>query len=70
MKAEEKERQMFFNLQSAMADADHWCRAAYWSLDEATALSFGRAPEIVKWDTVKRIRKYPRLRTITNGCET
>jgi hypothetical protein len=52
-KAEKEDRERFFNLPSAMADADHWSKAAYWSLDEATALSFGRAPDIVKWDTVK-----------------
>jgi hypothetical protein len=71
VKAEQRERQMFYNLPSARVDADHWSKAAYWTLDEATALSFGRAPEIVKWEVVKAYtrvspfaQKYERLRDL------
>jgi hypothetical protein len=42
--AEKRERDRFFNQPSAMADVNHWSKAAYWTLDEATALSLGRAP--------------------------
>lgn len=52
-KADQEECGRFFNQPFAMADFNHWSKAAYWSLDEATALSFGKAPELVKWDLVK-----------------
>jgi hypothetical protein len=70
-KAEKQESERFFNLQSATMDTRHWSKAAYWSLDEATALSFGRAPEVVKWDNVKAhtrmspfARQYGQLRDL------
>jgi hypothetical protein len=39
--------------EKARADFDHWSRMARWTLEEATALSFGKAPEFVNWDKVK-----------------
>ena len=50
-----EERERFFNLPHAKADYDHWSKAAHWTLDEAIALSFGRAPEIVRWDKLANI---------------
>ena len=35
------------------ADFDHWSKMARWTLEEATALSFGKAPEFVNWDKLK-----------------
>jgi hypothetical protein len=35
----------FFNQPDAVADYDHWSKTAHWTLDEAIALSFGKAPE-------------------------
>ena len=35
------------------ADFDHWSKMAGWTLEEATTLSFGKAPEFVNWDKVK-----------------
>jgi hypothetical protein len=52
---EREERERFFNLPQAKADYDHWSKAAHWTLDEAIALSFGRAPEIVRWDKLANI---------------
>jgi len=52
-KIEREERQRFFNQPLAQADFDHWSKAAHWTLDEAVALSFGKAPERVNWETVK-----------------
>ncbi|MEO1281973.1 MAG: hypothetical protein AAFV69_09585 [Pseudomonadota bacterium] len=52
MIAAAKESQQFFNLPSANADFHHYCKCAYWTLDEAIALSFGRAPEIVNWKSI------------------
>jgi len=37
----------------ARADFNHWSKMARWTLEEATALSFGKAPEFVNWDKVK-----------------
>ena len=39
----------FFEQKSADADFGYWGKAAYWTLDEAVALSFGKSPEIVNW---------------------
>lgn len=52
-KAELEERRRFFNQPNAEADFEHWSKAAHWTLDEAIALSFGRAPEKVTWERVK-----------------
>lgn len=45
---QKEERELF----GAKADFDHWSKMADWTLDQAIALSFGRAPEIVNWRTV------------------
>jgi hypothetical protein len=50
---EREEREQYFNQPCARADFEHWSRAAHWTLDEAVALSFGKAPERVNWETVK-----------------
>ena len=39
--------------EKARADFAHWSKMAAWTLEEATALSFGKAPEFVNWDKVK-----------------
>ncbi|KQU01603.1 hypothetical protein ASG68_07625 [Rhizobium sp. Leaf453] len=44
---EERDRQLFFNRPEAMADFTYWAKMPYWTLEEATALSFGRDPRIV-----------------------
>lgn len=56
-KAGADERARFFNQPSAAADFDHWSKAAYWSLDEAVALSFGKEPGKVNWENVKSLTK-------------
>ena len=38
---------------NVVADFDHWSKMPCWTLDEATALAFGKPPEIVNWDTIK-----------------
>jgi hypothetical protein len=52
-KAEADERALFFHQPYANADYEHWSRAAHWSLDEAIALSFGKAPEVVNWPKIQ-----------------
>jgi len=34
---------------------DHWSRAEHWTLDEAIALSFGKAPEVVSWKRIESL---------------
>ena len=51
--AEREEQTRFFNQPYVKADFDHWSKAVYWTLDEAIALSFGKAPERVTWETMK-----------------
>jgi hypothetical protein len=43
----------FFNRSGARTDFIHWSRAAYWTLDEAIALSFGRDPRVVNWKSIE-----------------
>jgi DNA-binding transcriptional MerR regulator len=52
-RAEREERERFFNQPYARADFEHWSKAAHWTLDEAIALSFGKAPEHVNWEKIK-----------------
>lgn len=47
------EQQRFFNQPSANADLAFWSKHAYWSLDEAIALTFGKNPAIVNWQSVQ-----------------
>ena len=56
-KAELEEQQRFFNLPSAGADFAHWSKAAHWTLDEAIALCFGKAPDVVNWKNVSPYTK-------------
>ena len=53
LKLELEDQSRFFNQLRANADYEHWSKAAYWSLDEAIALSFGKDPNIVNWLKVK-----------------
>jgi hypothetical protein len=52
---EEEERKRFFSQPHAAADFDHWSRAEHWTLDEAIALSFGKAPELVNWKRIESL---------------
>lgn len=67
---------LFFNQRHAAADFDHWCKAEHWSLDEATALAMGKAPEIVSWDKIKSyssvspfVQQYARLRDLAERAK-
>jgi hypothetical protein len=53
-KARQEERERFFNQPHAAADFEHWSKLAHWTLDEAVALSFGKAPERVNWEAVSK----------------
>lgn len=71
LKAEKEERERFFNQPYANADFSHWSKATYWTLDEALALAFGKAPEVMRWEKVKEhvgvsafARQYARVRDL------
>lgn len=51
-----EEQNRFYNHASANADFDHWSRAAYWTIDEAIALSFGKEPEVVMWQKIEPLK--------------
>ncbi len=51
MKDEEAAR--WYNKPICVADFEHWSKAAYWSLEEGIALSFGKEPTRIKWETIK-----------------
>lgn len=50
---EHQEKVRFFNQPECDADFDYWSKQAYWSIDEAIALLFGKNPEKVTWDNIK-----------------
>jgi hypothetical protein len=52
-KRELKEKARFFNRENAKADLDHWSKTAYWTLDEAVALTFGKETRVVNWAALK-----------------
>ena len=56
--ADKAESELFFNQPRANADFEFWSKAAYWTLDEAIALSLGKSPEIVKWENVQKHVQY------------
>ena len=71
-----EEAARFFNLPSANANFDHYCKAAYWTLDECIALSFGKNPKLVNWASVKPYLSvspfalaYERLRDLTERAK-
>src|SRR5262245_50113135 len=49
-----EDQQRFFNRPSAQADFEHWGKAAFWTMDEAIALSFGKEPKRVTWKNVEQ----------------
>jgi hypothetical protein len=51
-KNDEEERKRFYNASGSTAAFQHWAKAAYWSLDEAVALSFGKEPNVVTWQKI------------------
>lgn len=53
-KVEIEESKRIFNTPEAIADFDYWAKMPGWSLEEAIALSFGKNPRVVNWDSIKR----------------
>ncbi len=60
---------------SAQADFAYWSMMPSWTLDEAIALSFGKAPEQVNWPTVEPLieglpfaQEYRRRRELVARC--
>ena len=47
----------FFNEPDAQASFSVWMQMPMWSVDEATALSLGKNPELVNTKSLKRIKK-------------
>jgi hypothetical protein len=71
---EESERP--FNKAYSNADFAHWAKAAYWSLDEALALIYGKEPAHAKWETVQKYvqvspfaRQYARARDLIHRAK-
>ena len=63
LKAGLEEQSRFFNQPYSNADFVHWSKAAHWSIDEAIALSFGKAPNIVNWKNVKPLTDISKFAT-------
>lgn len=54
-KANKEEQARSFNQPHAKAHFEHWVKMAYWSIDEAVALSLGRDPNYVSWKHVQSL---------------
>jgi hypothetical protein len=50
---ERQEAERFFNQPYVNADFAHWSKAAYWTVEESIALSFGKDPARVNWESIK-----------------
>jgi hypothetical protein len=68
---ETEDKTRFFYEPRAQADFVHWSKMARWTLDDATALALGKAPEIVNWERIKLYipgspfaKKYQQIRAI------
>lgn len=53
----DREAALFFNRRDSDADFEHWSRAAYWTLEEGVALSFGKEPALVNWEKLLPYRQ-------------
>lgn len=58
---ERAEQSRFFNQPNADADYAYWCKAAGWTIDEATALVLGKEPDLVKREFVEEHESYSRF---------
>lgn len=54
-KRDAEESQRFFNEPHAALDIHYWSRMSAWTIDEATALSFGKDPRYVNWEKLKSL---------------
>ena len=70
-RAQQAEEARVFNQPYARADYEYWAKAAHWTLDEAVALSLGKAPEYVNWKMLEPLafispfaRQYRRRREL------
>jgi hypothetical protein len=56
---EEQSRALYdeqhFHRPYADADFEYWARMPHWTVDEAVALTLGKAPEQVNWHTVEKV---------------
>lgn len=60
-KAEKDERERFFNQPYVAANFIYWSKMTHWTLDEAVALSFGKAPEHVNWQAISKYLQLSRF---------
>ncbi|MEW8070698.1 MAG: hypothetical protein AB2826_09755 [Candidatus Thiodiazotropha sp.] len=70
---EQEEQKRFFNLPYAIANFEYWRKAAYWNLEEATALILNKDPKVVTWEKVepevyhsKFAKEYAQTRELVN----
>lgn len=70
------EAERFYNQPESAADFKYWAKLSYWSLEEIVALSLGRDPKTVNWQSIGRfnsesefVRQYDQHRTIVNRAK-
>jgi hypothetical protein len=74
---DEDEAALACNLPAAVADIEHWSRASFWTLDEAVALTLGRDPRRVNWESINGLtgisklgKRYEALRDLVERAKT
>ncbi|MBW6422021.1 hypothetical protein KX729_11255 [Rhizobium sp. XQZ8] len=70
------EDERFYNQPESTPDFKYWAKLSYWSLEEIVALSLGRDPKTVNWQSIGRfysesefVRRYEQHRTIVNRAK-
>lgn len=70
------EDERFYNQPESTPDFKYWAKLSYWSLEEIVALSLGRDPRKVNWQSIGRfysesefVRQYDQHRTIVNRAK-
>jgi hypothetical protein len=74
----EDDQTRLFHSKVVEADFDYWSKMPHWTLDEAIALSFGKDPEQVNWNSLNStsaylspfVENYKKLRVLTSRAVT
>ncbi|MGM5057774.1 hypothetical protein ACD589_24280 [Rhizobium sp. 814_E9_N1_1] len=71
-----QENERFYNQPTSTADFQYWAKLSFWSLEEIVALSLGKDPRRVNWQTIGSfysesdfVRRYEQHRTIVTRAK-
>ncbi len=67
---EDVEWNLYFYMHESDVDFEHWSRAAYWTVEEAVSLLFGKDPGRFNWEEILRFQSLPSLPFLTSFEKT